>query len=478
MTRETPQQLPLDWTGEQLRAALADVVPKLARFLDDLPEAPAWSEPRPRENARRFRKPLPESGTPLDALVESVVRNVPNQGFNTASPGYLAYIPGGGLPSAAVADLIAGVINRYVTVWQAAPAAAELEATVVRWICDMVGYPSASGGFLTTGGSLANWSAVVTARRCRLPDDFLQGTLYASRQTHHSVMKAAMLAGFPEANVRTIDTDPQFRIDCERLQTAIDADRRDGFTPFLIAGNAGTTNTGAVDDLPALAVVAERNRLWLHVDAAYGGFFVLTERGRLALAGLERADSITLDPHKGLFLPFGTGALIVGDRDDLERAHRLDAEYLPAMQQDAERIDFCRISPELSRDFRGLRLWLPIQLHGIDAFRRELDEKLELAEYAASALRAIPQIEIIAEPQLSLLAIRLHPEGIDETEALNALNRRFLKRVNAGTRFMLTGTLLDDAFVLRICVLSFRTHRDRVDECLEAIRANVEPTPD
>jgi aromatic-L-amino-acid decarboxylase len=409
-------------------------------------------------------------GQPLEPLIESIFAAVPSQGFNTAGPGYLAFIPGGGLPLAAVADLIAGTINRYVTVWQAAPVAAEIEAAVVRWICEMVGYPATAGGFLTTGSSLANWSAVVTARRCLLPEDFLRGTIYASDQTHHCVAKAAMLAGFPERNVRLVGTDSQFRIDVAALQAAIDEDRRDGRTPFLIVGNAGTTNTGAVDDLTQLAESAERNGMWLHVDAAYGGFFALTERGRRALRGIERADSIALDPHKGLFLPFGTGTLLVRRPEQLEEAHRLDADYLPAMQTETDRVDFCRISPELSREFRGLRLWLAIKHYGTAAFRQQLDEKWDLARAAGDALREMDGIEIIAEPQLSLLAFRLKPPGVDDRGELNALNRRFLDRINAGRRVMLTGTLLRGMFVVRICVLSFRTHADRVEECLATIR--------
>jgi len=469
---------PLEMTGDELRQLLDLVAPRLGEFLDALPRQPAWSEADPAGNAARFREPLPETGEPLPALLDAIFAGVPTQGFNTAGPGYLAFIPGGGLPLAAVADLIAATINRYVTVWQAAPAAAEMEAAVVRWIGEMVGYPATAGGFLTTGSSLANWSAVVTARRCLLPDDFLSGTIYASDQTHHCVAKAAMLAGFPERNVRLVPTDSQFRIDLAALQSRIDGDRRNGRTPFLIVGNAGTTNTGAVDDLTQLGEAAERNRMWLHVDAAYGGFFALTERGRKVLRGIERADSIALDPHKGLFLPFGTGALLVRRPDDLERAHRLDADYLPAMQTDGDRVDFCRISPELSREFRGLRLWLAIKHYGIAAFRRQLDEKWDLARKAANALRKIDGIEIVAEPQLSLLAFRLKPPGINDPEELNALNRRFLERINASRRVMLTGTLLRGSFVLRICVLSFRTHADRVDECLAAIReaaAGVSP---
>jgi aromatic-L-amino-acid decarboxylase len=210
--------------------------------------------------------------------------------------------------------------------------------------------------------------------------------------------------------------------------------------------------------------------MWLHLDATYGGFFTLTERGQSILTGISRADSIALDPHKGLFLPFGNGALLVRDASALSEAHRLDADYLPAMQQADDRVDFCQISPELSRDFRGLRLWLPIKLHGIDAFRRTLDEKLDLIAMATAELKTIDGIEIVAEPQLTTVAFRLIRTGLSADD-LNQLNRKFLDRINADKRIMLTSTILDGRFVLRICVLSFRTHAKNIDDCMEAIRA-------
>ena len=461
---------PLETSGDELREILESLAPRLAAYVDGLSQQPAWSPVDAEAIAARFREPVPDAPTPLQPLLETVLGDLFQQGFNTASPGYLAFIPGGGLPISAVANLVAGIINRYPTVWHACPAAAELEATVVRWICEIVGYPQASGGYLTTGGSPANWSAVVTARRCRLPEDFLKGTIYTSDQTHHSIAKAAMLAGFPERNVRTIPSDGQFRIRLDALREAIEDDRRNGWQPFLIVGNAGTVHTGAVDDFDALALLAGQEKLWLHADAAYGGFFVLTERGRETLAGLERCDSITLDPHKGLFLPFGTGALVVRRVADLETAHRIDADYLPPMQEDPERVDFCRISPELSRDFRGLRLWLPLKMCGLDAFREALEEKLTLAEWATEQLRTMPHVDVVADPQLSLVAFRLKPIGESDISTENARNREFLARINAGRRFLITGTMLAGRFTLRICVLSFRTHRDRVAECVEAIR--------
>jgi aromatic-L-amino-acid decarboxylase len=343
---------------------------------------------------------------------------------------------------------------------------------VVQWLCQIVGYPAEARGFLTSGGSLANFSALVTARRVLLPENFLSGTIYTSDQAHHSVQKAAMLAGFPAANVRSVPADGRYRVRTKDLARQIGEDRRAGLLPFLIVGNAGTTNTGAVDDLVALADLARRERLWFHVDAAYGGFFVLTERGRTALQGIERSDSVTLDPHKGMFLPYGTGSLLVRDGSELQRAHGADADYLPSLPDAPDMVDFSKLSPELSRPFRGLRVWLPVKLHGIGAFRRNLDEKLDLTNWATEELRRIPGIEITAEPQLSLVAFRLTRPAMDEG-ALNQLNRRLIAAINARQRIHLSGTVLGTRFVLRVCVLSFRTHMERMREGMDDIRTAV-----
>ncbi|MGH9364281.1 MAG: pyridoxal phosphate-dependent decarboxylase family protein, partial [Thermoanaerobaculia bacterium] len=304
----------------------------------------------------------------------------------------------------------------------------------------------------------------------------LKGTLYVSDQTHHSIQKAAMLAGFPVANVREIPADDRFRIRVDALALQIARDRAAGFTPFLVVGNAGTTNTGAVDGLEAVADLAAREGLWLHADAAYGGFFVLTERGRRALSGLARADSIALDPHKSLFLPYGSGCLLVREPEALKRAHALSADYMPSMQKDPDLVDFNLISPELSRDWRGLRIWLPIKMHGIEPFRKSLDEKLDLALWAAQELRAIPGIEIVAEPQLSIVAFRFKG-GAPDGPALDRVNRDLMVRVNARKRVYLTGTAVRGSFAIRICVLSFRTHAERMREGLDDIRAAVRETP-
>ena len=464
---------PLEPSPDEMHAMLSETAERLIEHIATLPEQPASYGGDGRAEARALAEGLPASGTDFHELLELILDRATPTSFNTAGPGYLAYIPGGGVFPAAVADLIANVVNRYVGVWVAAPALVQLELNVVRWFCEIVGYAEGSGGVLTSGGSLANPTAVVTARRERLPEAFWSGTMYTSDQTHHSVRKSAVLAGFPEANVREIPTNERQEIVVSDLRARIAEDRRAGHEPFLIVGSAGTTNTGAVDPLDELADLAEGEGLWLHVDGAYGGFFALTERGRAAMIGLSRADSITLDPHKGLFLPYGTGSLLVRDELALRRAHATFADYMPVMQHDPDFVDFCDLSPELSRDFRGLRAWLPIRLFGIDAFGDCLDEKLDLARWAADRLREVPGIEIVAEPRLSLVAFRLAPAGVSGAD-LDELNRDLLARINEKQNVYMTGTMVGGRFALRICVLSFRTHMDRMEQCLDDVRTSVE----
>jgi aromatic-L-amino-acid decarboxylase len=461
----------LELSGTDLSNLVSDAMRYIGPYLDGLAAAPSALIDGSESLARSLREALPEMGLERDAVLRLLFERVIPTSFNTAGPGYLAYIPGGGLPESAVADLIADATNRYVGVFAAAPGVAQIEANVVSWFCRMIGYPEGARGILTSGGSMAGFSAIFTARRERLGDDFLGGTLYVSDQTHHSIIRAAILAGFPAASVCCIETDDSFRIRLDRLEEAIARDRASGATPFLLVGNAGTTNTGAVDDLEALADLAARERLWFHVDGAYGGFFALTGEGRRTLRGIERSDSVVLGPHKGLFLPYGTGSLLVRDGETLARAHAVEAEYLPAVS-DEDMPDFSRISPELSRDWRGLRVWLPIRLHGIAPFRTNLEEKLHLAKWAADQISSIPGVEMIAKPQLSLIAFRLTKPGLATAET-NDLNRRFLEAINQRRRVYLSGTMVRDMFVLRICILSFRTHLERMEMGIEDIRASA-----
>lgn len=463
---------PLEPDSTEMHRLVDGAMQRIVAHLDSLPSQPASNVDGAAELARSLIEPLPERGVAYEELLNFLFDEAIPRSFNAAGPGYLAYIPGGGIFHSAVADLIADAVNRYVGVFAPAPLLVQLEANVVRWFCQIVGYGEGSGGVLTSGGSLANLTAIIAARRSILGDDFSRATLYCGDQTHHAFQKAAVLAGFPAANIREIPSDAMFRVHVDLMADAIKRDRANGFTPFMLCGSAGTTATGAVDDLTALGELARSESIWFHADGAYGAFFMLTQRGREVMRGISEADSIILDPHKTLFLPFGTGALVVRDASVLRRAYSFHAEILPQFQEGAELIDFCEISPELSRDFRGLRVWLPLKLFGIEPFRQQLDEKLDLTAWAAKELHKIEGIEVVAEPQLSIIAFRLRKPGVD----LDALNHDLMARINARQRVMLTGAVVDNKFVIRICVVSHRTHRDRMEMCIEDIRAAVEST--
>ncbi len=471
ISASTPTQSasPLELDPNTIREISSYVTEKIVAYLESLPDQPVCDTEGAEVVAASLLEPLPKSGETYKELVDLVFDKALTKGYNSASPGYMAFIPGGGLVHSAIADLISDAINRYVGIWVSAPGLVQIETNVVRWFCDIVGYADDAGGFLTTGGSLANFSALFTARRTELPEDFLSGRIYTSDQAHHSVFKAAQLVGFPESAIRIIPSDSSFRIDIGRLHEEIRKDRRKGFHPFAVIANAGTTNTGAVDDLERIADISEKENVWLHIDAAYGGFFLLTEQGKQRMKGMSRADSITLDPHKGLFLPYGTGCLLAKNNETLREAHAIHACYLPPMQDREGRVDFCDISPELSRDFRGLRAWLPIKMHGIDVFREALDEKLELARWITDQLESLPNIRIVAQPQLSVVTFRVRSSQTEPAKA-NVQTQHLLERINAYGHVFLTGTLLAGIFVIRICILSFRTDRNRVEMCLRDIR--------
>jgi aromatic-L-amino-acid decarboxylase len=448
-----------------MRAMGGAAVELLARFVESLPQRPASNYDGIEALVEEMRAAPPEQGVPFDELLDRF-RRAADRGLEHAGAGFLAYVPGGGLYTAAVADFLACGFNRYLGVGAPAPALVAIEQSVLQWLCGVFGLPPTAQGLLTSGGSLGQLSAVAAARTKVLGEEFSSARLYVSPHTHHSVTKAARIAGLPASAPVVLPVDRELRLDAEALRAAIRRDRADGFRPFLVVGSGGTTDTGTIDPLPAIAEVAREEGVWFHVDAAYGGPFVLTERGRRALAGIEAADSITVDPHKGLFVPHGTGALLVRERDDLLRAHSGDE---PHYLQDLVGVEavpsFADLSPELTRDFRGLRVWLPLHLHGVGAFREALDEKLDLARHAYDRLREIPELELPWEPDLSIVAFR-HRDG-DEA------SRRLLDLVNASRRVFLSSTVVDGRFMVRICVIVHRTHRDRVDECLALVREAV-----
>lgn len=420
-------------------------------FIEGLETAPASSPstgilpPPPPETPSRLADLLAQFG---DAAAQAV---------ETAGPGYLAYFPAGGLYSSVLAEFLAQTVNRYTGVASTAPALVALEQSVIRWLCDEFGLPEGSGGLLTTGASLATLSAVHAARTTKLGAHDPAGTIYVTAHTHHCVAKAAQITGFAADRIRVV---PGLRMDVAAARAMIAADRAAGLRPFLVVGTAGSTSTGTIDPLAEIADLAATEGLWFHVDGAYGGAFQLVERGRVLLDGISRADSITFDPHKTMFLPYGTGALLVRSEAELRAAHVADADYLQDLDHGTGLPNYSDLGPELTREFRGLRLWLPLHLHGVRAFRDELDEKLDLAEYLHAALAADPDLEVLPRG-LTVIVFR-SAYGEEASQEL-------LRRINESRRFFLSSTRLDGRFALRLCVLSHRTHKSHVDEVIELI---------
>jgi aromatic-L-amino-acid decarboxylase len=450
-----------------MRALGAAVLERVLAHLGAVGSQPACGDTDADALCRALREPAPEAGAPLDELLTPLFDEWVPRSFTTNGPGYLAYIPGGGLLASALADLIADTTNRFTGVWAAAPVLVQLEANVLGWLRDWMGFPESTRGMLTTGGSLANFTGIVCARERLLGERLREGVIYTSNQAHLCVARSARLAGILPDRVRKLPVDGRYRLRLDALREAIDTDRRAGLAPFLVASSAGTTNTGAVDPLDAIADLCAEQGLWHHCDGAYGAFFHMVPELRPLLAGMARADSLVLDPHKGLFLPYGTGALLVRDGEALRAAHGATAEYLPA-PPDTEFQDFSQYGPELSRDYRGLRVWLPVKLHGTAAFREAIAEKRCLALQAAQRLAEVPGLVMDAPPQLSLFAFHLGWPGATRAQE-NEATQELLRRVVARQRVMITGCTVDGRFLARVCVLSFRTHADRMDMAVQDI---------
>ena len=449
-----------------------DVVARCLAHIESLPRQPAIGDVDAAALCRAMREQAPEDGSTLDALLDPLFRDWIPRSFTAAGPGYLAFIPGGGIFPAALADFISATTNRYTGVWMAAPALVQLEANALDWLREWMDFPDEARGLFTTGGSMATFNGVLCARERHLGADIRPGVLYTSDQAHHSVLKSAKLAGVMPDRVRAIGSDDRFRMRVDLLRDAIAADRRAGLKPFAVVSTAGTVNTGAVDPIDAIADLCAAERLWHHVDGAYGAFFYLVAGLRETLRGLPRADSLTLDPHKGMFLPYGTGALLVRDGAALRAAHEATASYLPAMPHPADFYDPSQHGPELSRGFPGLRVWLSVKLYGSAAFRAVIAEKVALTMEAARRVAALPGIVIDAPPELSLFAFHLTWPGASRADEDTA-TRAIVQKTTARRRVMLTGCETRGRYMGRICVLSFRTHAVQIDALAEDLAAAI-----
>lgn len=448
---------------DQRAQLTASVLGVIQDWFDRAGTMPASGSDLDRALVERLMRPPAEQGRSLDSILTDLDQ-AGRSGVFHPSGGHLSYIPNAGLFTAALAEFLAAGLNRYTGVSHAAPGMSAIEHGVTHWMTSLFDLGGQASGVLLSGGSTANFTGLVAARTSRLGDEFGSGVIYATRHTHHSVEKAARLAGFRRDQIHLVPVDAELRMSPDALADAIEEDRVAGLDPFLVVGSAGTTDTGTVDPLRSLAQTASAAGLWLHVDAAYGGFFQLTERGRSALSGIELADSIAIDPHKGLSIPFGLGALLTRDEGPLIDANQGRGAYLHEEDNYSGIRDIAAIGPELTRPFRALQMWLPLQLHGVEPFRQALESSLDLAEYAYHRLSGIEALETPWRPDLSIVAFRCRDDELGR-QAMEAVNREKMEH--------LSSTTIDDRFVLRFAILNRRTSQDHIDHAIDVIEKTL-----
>lgn len=462
---------PLDLDQETMRRLGHRVADIVAEHLATIRDEPVIASlPRP-ELGRALARPAPRTGVDFEQLVSTLQQSVFPYHAREPHPGFLAYVPSCPTFPAVLGDWLASGYNFFAGVWPVAAGPNELEIVVLDWFRDWMGMPVGSGGILTSGGSGANLTAFVAARHAAVEAgaDISRLTVYTSAQAHSSVTRAAWIAGIPRENVRTVAMDDQYRMITDDLERAVAADRAAGCSPFIVVASAGTTNTGSVDPLHDIADYCVGAKLWLHVDAAYAGFAALTAEGKRLLGGLERADSLTLDPHKWLFVPFECGCLLVRDPATLTAAFRIMPEYLKDVQPGDEEVNFADRGEQLTRYSRALKVWLSVNYFGTEAIASAIGEAMDRARLLEELVRASADFEILSPAQFGIVCFRAGAGNVSDTTELDALNERINARVVAEGRFLISSTRLRGAFSLRMCTLGFRTTMDDIRQLFAAI---------
>ena len=466
---------PLDLDFATMQRLGHEVTDLIARHLAGIRDQPVIaSAPRSVLNPA-LMKPAPRAPGEFDAVMAALRENVFPYHAREPHPGFMAYVPSCPTFPALLGDWIATGFNFYAGVWPVAAGPNQIEMVVLEWIRSWIGMPDGSSGLLTSGGSAANLTAMVAARHAAVDRgaDVSHLAVYTSAQAHSSVLRAAWVAGLKRENVRIVEVDDLYRIRAADLPGMITADRDAGLVPCMVVASAGTTNTGSVDALHDIADLCEREGIWLHVDAAYGGFAVLTEEGKKLLDGMERADSITLDPHKWLFVPFECGCLMVKDPSTLTAAFRIWPEYLKDVEPGEEEVTFADRGVQLTRYSRAMKIWMSVSYFGTDAISAEIEKAMDRARLLGSLVEQSQDFEILCPPQFGIVCFRAHPAGVSEGE-LDSLNERINARVVAGGRYLISSTRLNGRFSLRMCTLGFRTTEADVVGLFQAVTSALD----
>ena len=442
------------------------------RFLEGLPARPAFNFTEDM-GAGLNDSPIAEDGIEIGEILRIYKENVDDQALCAVSGKFFGYIAPCSMYYSALGDYMAAVMDEYAGEFSSSPGAVRMEYQLLDWMAELVGYsPGTAKGVLASGGSIATLTCLVTAREAhRLKaENTSRAVVYSTRFTHHCVAKSLHIAGLGGCVMRTVQTDTHYRVDADALEQMIRADRDAGLEPWLVVSSAGTTDLGNVDQLDRIGALAREHGLWFHVDAAYGGFFILCDLVKQKFAGMELSDSVVMNPHKGLHTPFGLGAALIRDGKQLHNAHYYTADYLQDSALHGQELSPADVSPELTRHFRALRLWLPLKLIGVAPFRAMLSEKLLLARYAWQRIQSMPGFEVGPEPDLSILVFRY----ADVEGDVDEFNRKLVEALRREGTIFLTSTLIDEVYMLRLCILSYRTHIDTIDLAIDVIRRQVD----
>lgn len=485
----------LDISEAEMRELSSQVTQLVTEYFSEVSTLPVFPETSGGKTIGKIGASLPIEGEPLERLLNDCRVIIENSRHN-GHPRFFGYVASPATPPGAFADLIASTLNTNLTSWRSGPAATEIERTVVSWLASLIGYSDETHeahGLLTSGGSMANLTALLIAHRAKSGADVAATglwnsrtpmTIYASDQIHMSIPKAADILGLGRAQVRLVDSDDRFRMNVASLRRTLANDLRNGVKPFCVVASGGTVNTGAVDPLDDIAEVANEFGLWFHIDGAYGALAALDEKKRPLFRGIERADSVSLDPHKWLYVPIDSGCLLFRDEARARAAFSFEgADYIKVHEQNSdEAFAFWNYGPELSRRFRALKIWLTLRYYGVRRIAQSISEDNALAAYLGEQVEAATDFELLASPELSICCFRYVPpalqtklrtsEGVDATidAELDQLNTNIMNVVQRGGRAYLSSATIRGKFALRACITNFRTTRADIDQTLQIIR--------
>ena len=465
----------LAWSADQAHEFGGQVLELWTELLERLPELPVNREFEPAEVASALALPVPEEPMPVADLVAHLRELTFEQSLLLGHPGFFAYICGAGTVPGAAAELLAAGLNPCLGGYRLGAGAAEIELHLTRWLAGRFGLPEGAGGMIMTGGAMANFVGLKCARDVGLGHDVRERgvrehgpvALYASEEAHVVIRRAADMLGLGADAVRAIAIDPQQRMLPGALEAAIRGDLDAGVRPLAVCATAGTTTTGSIDPLPAIAAIAAEHRLWLHVDAAYGGAVVLSDELRGLLDGVEHADSLAIDPHKWLYTSQSAGCVLVRDFGLLSRSFHSDASYIWLDEAARQGVDFAMHGPQFSRGFAALKVWISLLAHGRAAYGRRIAHDVALARYLGALVEQHPDFELMCEPRLSICCFRYSPAGRERSEEqLDRLNERLMTAIMADGRVYCSNAVIDGRFGLRACIVNFRTEAEDVERLL------------